>query len=213
MVSKSLFLACPKCQAPIEVESEGQMVVCVLCDTISKVDHDEEENLELRPYKGNLSPEDRGGILKVLHSQLNLFEKTLNSKRSRLQSVSRDMKAQAEREVSLLPSVTRRNANIAIISSLVLLAVLGANLAGNGGQITSISVFTIIVFIGIMLWMLATYFTSRRDIRVTEIRRQYQQEFEQISQDTTEEIARLEKSIELAKRQINRLESEVTPEN
>jgi ABC-type multidrug transport system fused ATPase/permease subunit len=172
-----------------------------------------EENLELKPYKGNLSPEDRQDILKTLHSQLTLFEKTLQTKRTRLESVSRDMKAQAEREVSLLPSVTRRNANIAIISALVLLAVLSANLAGNGGQITSISIFTIVVFIGIMLWMLATYFTSRRDVRVTEIRRQYQQEFEQIAQDTTEEVTKLEKSIELARRQISRLESEVTPEN
>ncbi|MDD5371467.1 MAG: hypothetical protein PHQ40_20505 [Anaerolineaceae bacterium] len=205
MALPTFTLPCPECQAPVEFEEQSQHIVCIYCDSFLRVAEDEEENLLLQVEPEPVSVEQRQAIINNLQNRLSEWQKALDEKRKKLTKVTQEMKGQEEREVSLLPNPSRRNGNIAIISAMVLLGVFAANLLGSGGQITGLSIFTVVVFIAIMAWMVFTFFSSKREDHIRAIRLRYKQEFEQITDESSHAIEVLEQTIDLSQQQIDRL--------
>jgi hypothetical protein len=206
MASSTVSLPCPECEAPVEFEEQTEHVVCIYCDSFLCAAEDQDENLVLQIESEPASPEQRQAIVSNLQSRLAAWQNALDEKRGRLSKVALEMKEQEDREVSLLPNPARRNGNIVIISTMVLLGVLAANLLGSGGQITGLSIFTVVVFAAIMVWMVFTYFSSKRDDHIRSIRIRYKQEFEQITDESSHAIEVLEQAIDLSKQHLAQLQ-------
>lgn len=209
MAEKVLFLPCPECDASIEIEPNTKFTVCVYCASVVEVYRDEEGDLVGRVVEaGTLSPGDGQVIAERLEQQAGKIREIIEDKRARVAKVTKEMNDEEERDISLLPSARKRNANIFILLMVILLAIAAGNLfnrSGDQGSMLGISIFTVVVFLGVLTWVVLTYFSKGGGDRVKVIRFNYQQELEQLTNATREEINKLEERLDLTERQIQRL--------
>jgi hypothetical protein len=209
MAEKVLFLPCPECEASIEIDEATKTTVCVYCASVVEVYRDEEGDLVGHVVEAStLSPEGSQAIAARLQDQAGKIRELIADKRARVDKVAREMKEEERRDISLLPSAQKRNSNILILLIVILLAVVAGNLfnrSGDQGSVMGISIFTIVVFLGVLAWVIFTYFSRGGENRASVIRFNYQQELEQLTNTTREEIAKLEERLNLTERQIERL--------
>ncbi len=209
MAEKVLFLPCPECDASIEIEPTTKVTVCVYCASVVEVYRDEEGDLVGRVVDGStLSHEDGQVIAARLEQQAGKIREIIADKRARVNKVAKDIKEEERRDISLLPSFSKRNANIFILLMVILLAVAAGNLFNRSGAQSGmlwVSIFTVVVFLGILAWVLFTYFSRGGENRASVIRFNYKQELDQLTTATREEIEKLEERLKLTESQIERL--------
>ena len=120
------------------------------------------------------------------------------------------MREEEKRDISLLPSAKKRNSNILILLMVILLAVGAGNMFNRGanpGETLAISIFTIVVFLGVLAWVIFTYFSKGGENRASVIRFNYTQELDQLTNATRDEIHKLEERLNLTEAQIQRLKT------